>query len=82
MGEDSTGVRLGQREVSVPQGPAEVDLPDSSVISSTTEHDGRLAQPACEVRRPGHSTGAELRAKLVDDSSKRNSISGDIPDGR
>lgn len=68
VGEDSTGIRLGQRKIGVAQGAAKVDLPDSSAVASTPEHDGRLAQPAGEARHPLHSTGVELRAKLVDES--------------
>lgn len=69
VGEDSTGVRLRQREVGVAQGPAEVDLSDSLAVALAPEQDGRLAQPAREVRRSCHSTGVELRAKLANSRS-------------
>ena len=68
MGEDSTGVRLRQREVGVAQGPAEVDLSDSLAVALAPEQDGRLAQPAREVRCSCHSTGVQLRAKLANRS--------------
>ena len=68
MGEDSAGVRLGQRELGVAQGPAEVDLSDSLAVIPVPEQDGRLAQPAREAPRPCNATGVELRAELVDGS--------------